>query len=510
MKVGASSAEQYQERVDVLIIGSGWAGMGAARYLQSRKINNFKIIEARDYIGGRSRTITLNDGVSQAELGSGWIHGAKEKNPMFQIVEESGINANIIRNLNKNDDDDSVVEEDPEMDDNSDPLDALCPVDAIWLREEDKLEYESSKLLSESEVNKLMTDLFHGKNGFLKYQSLRQNFGRENSIRSVLNDYVQQKKLSPRENAILEWILDTQLAQEYSGSLEDLSLLQWNSDGEIDGNDLHLANDCIGGHEALIKHYSSSFREKVHLNCKVTSIDYRTNKVAVKYVSPSIANSRCKATAIVEKEIIAKKVIVTVPVGVLQAGTINFVPCLPIRKMKAIRRIGVGLLNSCVMLWDDCDHLPWKDENKWIKTILCAEGRKQGWFTEFYSPKSRNGKKIVYAYTSGRIAKVVETMSNEEIQNEALNTLRSLYEGIPYPKQVVVSRWGSDEFSMGAYTFNKVGQSAKDRTVLAKPVKRRLYFAGEGTSSQFFGTTHGALISGVVAAKSATSYFNIM
>ena len=56
--------------LDVLIIGAGWAGLGAGRYLHDKGIRNFKILEARNYVGGRSRTVAFrDDDVTYGELG---------------------------------------------------------------------------------------------------------------------------------------------------------------------------------------------------------------------------------------------------------------------------------------------------------------------------------------------------------------------------------------------------------------------------------------------------------
>jgi lysine-specific histone demethylase 1 len=42
----------------------------------------------------------------------------------------------------------------------------------------------------------------------------------------------------------------------------------------------------------------------------------------------------------------ADAVLVTVPLGVLKAGTLKFHPALPERKMGAIQRMGFGVLNK--------------------------------------------------------------------------------------------------------------------------------------------------------------------
>merc|ERR1719295_2524667 len=80
---------------DVIIIGAGSAGIGAARYLQKinksllkqhgRKIN-FLVIEARERVGGRCYNSAF-EGVS-IDWGGKWIHGSCKKNPMKKLLNE--------------------------------------------------------------------------------------------------------------------------------------------------------------------------------------------------------------------------------------------------------------------------------------------------------------------------------------------------------------------------------------------------------------------------------------
>ena len=71
----------------------------------------------------------------------------------------------------------------------------------------------------------------------------------------------------------------------------------------------------------------------------------------------------------------------------------------------------------------------------------------------------------------------------------------------PPPLASQVTRWRSDPFSRGSYTYPTLGTRAEDPERLAQPVGQRLLFAGEGTVSAYFGTVHGALMSGVREAQ---------
>ncbi|HLL28177.1 MAG TPA: NAD(P)/FAD-dependent oxidoreductase [Xanthobacteraceae bacterium] len=78
---------QLPSEIDVAVIGAGSAGVGAGRRLAAAKIN-FVVLEARDRVGGRAWTKTV-DGFP-LDLGCGWLHSA-DHNPWTKIAEEEGL-----------------------------------------------------------------------------------------------------------------------------------------------------------------------------------------------------------------------------------------------------------------------------------------------------------------------------------------------------------------------------------------------------------------------------------
>jgi polyamine oxidase len=64
----------------------------------------------------------------------------------------------------------------------------------------------------------------------------------------------------------------------------------------------------------------------------------------------------------------------------------------------------------------------------------------------------------------------------------------------------LVSHWGSDENTLGSYTFDGVGKPRDLYEKLRIPVDN-LFFAGEATSVQYTGTVHGAFSTGEMAAE---------
>jgi hypothetical protein len=64
----------------------------------------------------------------------------------------------------------------------------------------------------------------------------------------------------------------------------------------------------------------------------------------------------------------------------------------------------------------------------------------------------------------------------------------------------VVTRWASDPFTHGSYSFPAVGSTPTDYENIAENVNGRLFFAGEATEPYHWGTVHGAYLSGIRAA----------
>lgn len=81
VKDGASKSKTNHHKV--IIIGAGIAGLSAATALLANGINDFKILEARNRIGGRIISIEL--GSQRIELGANWIHGVLG-NPIFELA----------------------------------------------------------------------------------------------------------------------------------------------------------------------------------------------------------------------------------------------------------------------------------------------------------------------------------------------------------------------------------------------------------------------------------------
>lgn len=196
----------------------------------------------------------------------------------------------------------------------------------------------------------------------------------------------------------------------------------------------------------------------------------------------------------------ATMAIVTLPLGVLKAGTVEFVPPLPEKKRRAIRRIGFGVLDKVALRFEetfwpaDKDFLVYATEDRSLVSV-------------FLNFAASLGDPILVGFHQGQAALENEKLSDNELAEKAMVCLRRMYgDDIPDPEEVHCTRWGTDRFSMGAYTAPSIrdddSSMLEDLVEMAKPVGTDLYFAGETTALQV-GLIHGAYNSGIRAAEEA-------
>ncbi|MGI9162324.1 MAG: FAD-dependent oxidoreductase, partial [Mycobacterium sp.] len=91
-------------------------------------------------------------------------------------------------------------------------------------------------------------------------------------------------------------------------------------------------------------------------------------------------------------------------------------------------------------------------------------------------------------------------MTEAEVTASATAALKPAFPNVPAPTGLLRSAWSLDPFSLGSYSFVRVGSSPGDRDALAAPEGRR-FFAGEACSRDHAATVHGAYASGEAAAK---------
>lgn len=436
---------------DVIIVGAGWSGCSAAMTLESKGITNYVVLEAKDHIGGRSFTTNIMfEGASiPVDHGSMWIHGAS---------------SNLLSDI--------ALEFDIDM--------------ATSTFNEKVYKANAGGAITDSQLATIYRNRYE--NGFMRYQANRQDSTDvDESLQKTANLYL-NSFTGDFEKDVLRYLMTSYIELEYSTYMSELSLWWWDSD-ELTGpeEDYLLPN----GYGPFIEAYAAPIRSKIFTDTPVTEIDYRTD--SVKVVSGT-------------ESYLAKKVIVTVPLGVLKANSILFRPTLPWNHRRSIDRIGMGSMNKIFMFWPQ-DQVFWQRNIEVYGDIVSRDTK-----FNFFNFQPYNGDRpFLAAFFLGETARQLEELYaiddperyEQEIRDLAMEPLRNIFgNNIPLPQKVVVTKWNSDEFTQGSYSFNKVGMGRDDRKILARPIRRkRLFLSGEATHHTYFQTTHGAYLAGRAAAN---------
>ena len=99
----------------------------------------------------------------------------------------------------------------------------------------------------------------------------------------------------------------------------------------------------------------------------------------------------------------------------------------------------------------------------------------------------------------GEGAKYMETLSTEIVKSDLMKRLREFKPDLPDPIKVVITKWNSNENTLGSYSYQTVNsvQGGVGPRNLAKPVGDGcVLFAGEATNEKHYSTVHGAIESG--------------
>lgn len=90
--------------------------------------------------------------------------------------------------------------------------------------------------------------------------------------------------------------------------------------------------------------------------------------------------------------------------------------------------------------------------------------------------------------TQGDFSKRIEALTDQQVQDEVMGVLRSMYPDItiPDPLDFTFPRWHTDPLYRGSYSNWPASFFSQHHDNLRANVER-LYFAGEATSQKYFG-----------------------
>lgn len=280
--------------------------------------------------------------------------------------------------------------------------------------------------------------------------------------------------LTDTERELLDYNVN-ELEHEYAGSAAELSALHFDNDGPVNGDDALFP----GGYGQITDHLRGGLR--VLTGHTVSGIDWNPSGVVVRTGNGDFQ---------------AGQVLVTLPLGVLKSGSVAFAAGLPAAKTAAIRGLGVGVLNKCYLRFPETF---WADTD-WLGYVPPLD--RYGQWAQWINIARPTGRPVLLGFNAADFGRTIEAWTDAQIVEGAMATLRRIYgRGCPDPTGHQITRWVSDSYARGSYSFYAVGSTPAMRDDLAAAVDKRVHFAGEATDRTAPGTVHGAYMSGLRAAR---------
>jgi monoamine oxidase len=303
------------------------------------------------------------------------------------------------------------------------------------------------------------------------YKKIDGRFDGDQSLAKAISR-VSKKGL---KDPVLRWMASAYTEFSTGAPLEDLSAFYFDEDDDFWGKDVVLT----GGYDKITDNLADGL--DIRLNTVVDAIEYEEGDGAAVYTS----------TGTFESDF----VICTAPLGVLKNKAITFDPPLPASHRSRIDRIGFGNVTKLALKFDDPF---WPVDVQYLGYM----GEPKGRWNYFLNYRTFSSENILLGLCVGDYPLVAEQMDDAGMIADCMDALRSMFgTGIPDPIGHLATRWSKDPWTLGAYSYSRVGNKPGDFDGLARPVADTVLLAGEHTTFAYHGTTHGAYLSGIAAAQ---------
>ncbi|HTD79559.1 MAG TPA: NAD(P)/FAD-dependent oxidoreductase [Chloroflexota bacterium] len=431
------------ETTDVLVLGAGVSGLAAAERLAQSGCT-VRVLDARDRVGGRIRTLRGGAWPVPIELGAEFVQGRVPA--LFALAQQAGL---------------PIVE-----------LDG-----ARW-------HSRRGKRISFDEVAPRIETILS------RLPELPAD--QDESFDQFLASRCADDSLAEARDLARWWIEGYDAADPRRFSVRAL-VRERTAERKIEGD---RAFRLVTGYDAIPQMLQAGIppdRGRVDLETIATEIHWTPGAVAVEARgSPGAARGPFSA----------RRLVVALPVGVLRAppsepGAIRFIPPLA-QKEDALPWVEMGHVVKLVFAFK---------ERFWERLfpeelgfLIAADEPFRTWWTGYpvYAP-------VLVSWSAGPSADTLAGLPMEQRVDRALDSLARL---LRVPRAVVDGQmlawdghdWGADPFARGAYSYVRVG-GIEAQAVLASPVENTLFFAGEATELEGHqATVHGALFAGQRAA----------
>ncbi|HEY1800379.1 MAG TPA: NAD(P)/FAD-dependent oxidoreductase [Terriglobales bacterium] len=428
-------------KADLIVVGGGAAGITAAIRLAKSGLR-VRLLEARSRLGGRMLTAQESSADGAVELGAEFIHGRPSE--IFDILKAHKISVKAV--------------------------------------EGESLRLEGGQLQSTnffSEVDQLMEKM--------------NDQGPDESFAQFLERCCPERNQEKVKQWARGYVTGFHAADPELISVHSL-VKGMRAEEEIGG---HQSFRMKGGYATLLQIWEKQLKEAgvhVQLGAKVKSIRWKKGDVElemdrngenVKYTVP--------------------KVLLTLPLSLLQTGTVNFVPELS-SKQSALDKLVMGKVIRVTLcfrerFWDDLH------AGKSGKTLSNASFLFSGedWFPTWWTTMPEK-LPVITGWAPFHCAEQLTGKNADFIVARATETLAKILKvDLKEINRLLASAhfhdWEADPLSGGAYSYVKAGGDSAQKG-LSAPIDDTLFFAGEATDfTGHHGTVHGAIRSGNRAAE---------
>ena len=233
------------------------------------------------------------------------------------------------------------------------------------------------------------------------------------------------------------------------------------------------------------QHIVPSVRDNIRLNSPVNEIDYSADKVILKTT--------------LGESLEADKVILTVPLKILQNDFISFSPAIPSEQKQLIDRVDMP---DGIKIFVEFSEKFYPDIVGFDSVFELLGGEKLLYDAAFRKDSDRN---VLGLFTVGEPStEYTGFSSEEELMTYFMAQLDEMFNGKASQTYLnhVVQNWSKEPFIQGSYSYHENDNDARD---MRKPIANKLFFAGEAYSSLATSTVHGAAQSAYEAVEEILS-----
>jgi len=205
------------------------------------------------------------------------------------------------------------------------------------------------------------------------------------------------------------------------------------------------------------KYIVPSVRNHMQFNTKISSIDYSRDKVVAMDTEGN--------------EYEADKLVLTVPLKILQLGEVSFIPELPNNKQRAIANANIWSGIKIFLKFSEAFYPTFL----YFDDSQTSEGQRL-YYDAAYGQNSNDH--VLGLFSVGQQAEVYQGFKGDSLKDYVLGELDEVFDGKASEtfQEILVQNWNEQPFARAAYLEDDASSSTS--RIMAESVDNKLYFAG--------------------------------